>query len=114
MEVIREHSQSNFVSLKKSLTQEDIRVNAAKLRAMIEQLQLEGVKLSFKTRMTFKEYLADISSSWWFYLVLIITLSEFFFVTSDVQTGIFLFLRIVFGLAVLGIIPGLLTLLVVF
>ena len=114
MEIIRKHRPSNFVSLKKALTQEDIRVNNSKLLTMIAQLQLEGVKLSFKPQGSFRSYLADILSSWWFYLVIIITLSEFFFVTSNIQAGIFLFLRIVFGLAVLGIIPGFLTLLVVF
>src|SRR6266481_4127782 len=102
MEVIRKHRPSNFVSLKKFLTQEDIRVNDAKLLSIIGQLQSEGVKLSVKPRGSFKEYLTDIWSTWWFYLVIIVTLSEFYFVISDVQTGLFLFLRIVFGLGVLG------------
>src|SRR5207244_5197995 len=59
-------------------------------------------------------YLIDIWSVWWFYLVIIVALSEFFFVIYDVQTGPLLFFRIVFGLGVLGIILGYLTVLAVF
>ncbi len=82
---------------------------------MIEQLQSEGtITLSFKPLGSFKEYLADVWSSWWFYIVIIVAASELFFVISDVQTGPFLLLRIVFGLGVLGIVPGFLTVLTVF
>src|SRR5438876_11023618 len=82
---------------------------------MIEQLQSEGtIRLSFKPLGSFKEYLADLWSSWWFYVVIIVAVSELFFVISDVQNGPFLLLRTVFGLGVLGIIPGFLTVLAVF
>jgi uncharacterized membrane protein len=60
------------------------------------------------------EYLADVWSVWWFYLVIIVALSEFFFVIYNVQTGPLLLLRIVFGLGILGIIPGFLTVMAVF
>jgi len=115
IEVIRKHRPSTIVSLKKSLTQEGIGLNDHKLLPMIEQLQSEGtIRLSFKPLGSFKQYLTDIWSSWWFYIVIIVAASELFFVISDVQTGPFLFLRIVFGLGVLGIIPGFLTVLAVF
>src|SRR5207253_10952034 len=82
---------------------------------MIEQLQSEGtIKLSFKPLGSFKEYLADVWSSWWFYIVIIVAASELFFVISDVQNGPLLFLRIAFGLGVLGPTPGSLTFLAVF
>src|SRR5437588_10578483 len=71
-------------------------------------------KLSFKHQGSFKEYLTDVWSVWWFYLVIIVALSEFFFVIYDVETGPLLFFRIVFGLGVLGIVPGFLTVLAVF
>lgn len=115
IEVIRKYRPSNIASLKKALTQEGIRVNDPKLLPLVEQLQSEGtIKLSFEPRGSFKGYLADVRSAWWFYLAIIVALSELFFVISDIQTGPFLFLRIVFGLGVLGIIPGLLTVLAVF
>jgi len=115
IEAIRKHRPSTIASLKKSLTQEGIRLNDPKLLPMIEQLQSEGtITLSFKPLGSFKEYLADVWSSWWFYIVIIVAASELFFVISDVQTGPFLLLRIVFGLGVLGIVPGFLTVLTVF
>jgi len=115
IEAIRKHRPSTIASLKKSLTQEGIRLNDPKLLPMIEQLQSEGtIKLSFKPLGSFKEYLADVWSSWWFYIVIIVAASELFFVISDVQNGPLLFLRIVFGLGVLGLIPGFLTVLAVF
>jgi len=115
IEAIRKHRPSTIASLKKSLTQEGIRLNDPKLLPMIEQLQSEGtIKLSFRPLGSFKEYLADVWSSWWFYIVIIVAVSELFFVISDVQNGPLLFLRIVFGLGVLGLIPGFLTVLAVF
>ncbi|TMI61679.1 DUF1616 domain-containing protein [Candidatus Bathyarchaeota archaeon] len=72
------------------------------------------IKLSFKHHGSFKEYLIDVWSVWWFYLVIIVALSEFFFVIYDLQTGPLLFFRIVFGLGVLGLIPGFLTVQAVF
>ncbi len=71
------------------------------------------INLSFQHQGSFKEYLADVWSVWWFYLVIIVAMSEFFFVIYDVQTGPLLFFRIVFGLGVLGIIPGFLTVMAV-
>ncbi len=115
IEIIKKHRPSSFASLKKSLTQDDVRVDDTTLLSMIEQLQSEGtITLSLKLPGSFKEYLADVWSAWWFYLVIIVALSEFFFVIFDVQTGLFLFLRIVFGLGMLGTIPGLLTVTVIF
>ena len=82
---------------------------------MIEQLKAGGsIKLSLKPRGSFKNYLANVRNAWWFYVVIIVAVSEVFFVISDVRTGPFLFLRIVFGLGVLGLIPGFLTVLVLF
>src|SRR5438132_1982737 len=72
------------------------------------------IKLSFKHQGSFKEYLIDVWIVWLFYLVIFVALSEFFFVMYDVLTGSLLFFRIVFGLGVLGIIPGFLTVMAVF
>ncbi len=115
IEVIRQHRPSKITSLKKSLAQANIRVNEEKLLTMIEQFKAgESIKLSLKPRGSFKNYLANVWNAWWFYIVIIVAVSEVFFVISDVRTGPFLFLRIVFGLGVLGLIPGYLTVLVLF
>jgi hypothetical protein len=115
IEVVKQHHPANLAALKKSLNDENISIDDEKLLPLIEQLLSEGaIKLSVKVAGSFKEYLADIWNAWWFYLAIIVASSELFFVVSNAQTGAALFLRILFGLGILGIIPGFLTVLIVF
>ena len=115
IEVVKHHRPTSLASLKKSLDEENINIDDRKLLALIEQLKSEGrIKLSVKVPDSFKEYLADIWNTWWFYLAIIVALSELFFVIFDAQAGAAMFLRILFGLGMLGIIPGFLTVLIVF
>jgi hypothetical protein len=115
IEVVKRHRPANLAALKKYLNEENISIDDEKLLPLIEQLQSEGtIKLSVKVTGSFKEYLADIWNAWWFYLAIIVALSELFFVISNAQAGAALFLRILFGLGILGIIPGFLTVLIVF
>jgi hypothetical protein len=115
IEVVKQHRPTNLASLKKSLNEENINIDDEKLLALIELLQSEGtIKLSVKLAGSFKEYLADIWNAWWFYIAIIVALCELFFVISNAQAGAALFLRILFGLGILGIIPGFLTVLIIF
>lgn len=63
---------------------------------------------------SFKEYLRNISETWWFYSSMIIAVLELVLVFSNAQIGVALVFRMLFGLGILGIIPGFLTTLVVF
>src|SRR5213594_1384809 len=93
IEVVKQHRPTNFASLKKSLDEENINTDDEKLLALIEQLKSEGrIKLSIKGPGSFKEYLADIWNTWWFYLAIIVALSELFFVISNAQAGAAMFL----------------------
>jgi Protein of unknown function (DUF1616) len=115
IDIVKRHRPSNVASLRRSLIEENIKISDAKLLLLIEQLKSEGtINLSFRTTSSFKEYLSDIWNTWWFYLAIIVTLSELLLVISDAQTGAALFLRILFGIGVLGLIPGFLTVLIVF
>ena len=97
------------------MVEENINIDDEKLLALVEQLKSEGtIKPSVNSPGSFKEYLADIWNTWWFYLAIIVALSELFFVISNAQAGAALFLRILFGLGMLGIIPGFLTVLIIF
>ena len=58
---------------------------------------------------SFITYLADMWTTWWFYLSIIIAVSELYLVISDANVGIALFVRNVLGLGILGLIPGFLT-----
>ena len=115
IEIVKKHRPSNLASLRKVLSEEDISVKDERLLSLVEQLQSEGtIKLSNKHPGSFKEHLLDIWNAWWFYLTIIVAFSEFFLVISNAQDGVALFLRILFGLGILGIIPGLLTVLIIF
>jgi len=115
IEVIKRHRSYSLASLQKSLKGENINVSDEKLLWLVKQLQSDGtIELSTKDAASFRGYLIDIWNAWWFYLVIIIALSELFLVISNAQAGAALFLRILFGLGILGIIPGSLTVMIVF
>jgi uncharacterized membrane protein len=115
IEVVKKHRPSSLTSLKKSLNEENIKIREEELLQLIKQLQSDGtIKLSIRTAASIKEYLTDIWSTWWFYLAIIVSISELALVVLNATTGASLFLRIIFGLAMLGIIPGFLTVLVIF
>ncbi len=113
--IVKQHRPSNLASLKKFLNEANLNVSDEKLHPLIKQLQSEGtLKFSVHHTGSFNEYLADIWNAWWFYLVIVVTLSELFLVISNSQAGVALVLRILFGLGVLGIIPGFLTVMMIF
>jgi uncharacterized membrane protein len=113
--IVKQHRPSNLASLKKFLNEANMNVSDEKLLPLIKQLQSEGtLKFSVQHTGSFNEYLADIWNAWWFYLVIVVTLSELFLVISNSQAGVPLVLRILFGLGVLGIIPGFLTVMIIF
>ena len=115
VDVVRKHRASTLASLKKYLNKESIKFKDEELLSLIRQLQSDGtIKLSMKTVTSFSEYLIDFWNAWWFYLVIIVAVSELSLVISDAQMGAALFLRNVLGLGVLGIIPGFLTVLILF
>jgi len=115
IEIVKQHRPSNLASLKKFLNEANMNFTDEKLLPLIKQLQSEGTfRLSVQHTGSFGEYLADIWNAWWFYFVIIVTLSELFLVISNSQAGVALLLRVLFGLGVLGIIPGFLTVMIVF
>lgn len=82
---------------------------------MINHLLSAGTaRLTVRSVGSFKEYLGDIMGMWWFYTSMVIAILELVLVVGDAQVGIALFFRMVFGLGILGIIPGFLTTMVLF
>jgi len=115
IDVIKKHRPSSLASLKKFLNEENVNVSDEKLFPLVKQLQSDGtITLSIKYPGSFREYLVDIWNAWWFYFVIIVALSELYLVISDAHAGAALLLRNLFGLGILGIIPGFLTVLIVF
>jgi uncharacterized membrane protein len=115
VDIVRRHHPSTLAAVKESLSEEGINISDEELLPLIRKLQYDGtINLSLKVAASFKEYLFDIWSTWWFYLAIIVAMSELTIVISNATVGAILFLRIVFGLGMLGIIPGFLTVLIVF
>jgi len=115
VDIVRKHHPSTLASLKESLSEEGINISDEELLPLIRELQSDGtIILSLKVAASFREYLIDIWSTWWFYLAIVVAVSELALVVSNAMVGATLFLRILFGLGMLGIIPGFLTVLIVF
>ena len=113
--VIKKRRPSTIASLKRYLEEAKIKVGDEELLLLVRELQSDRtVKLFTSDTTSFKKYLADIWNTWWFYVALAIALPEPFLVVWNVQAGALLFLRIVFALGILGIIPGFLTVQIVF
>jgi len=113
--VVKKHHPPTVTSLKKCLNDEGIKFSDEELLSLVQQLRSDGtIKLSLKNAASFRDYVIDIWSTWWFYLVIIVAVSELFLVISNAQIGAVLFLRNVFGLGVLGLIPGFVTVLMIF
>lgn len=105
----------DLTSLKKYLNVEGFHPDEGSLLSLVDQLVSDGtIKLSLKAANSFREYLLDIWSTWWFYASAIVALFEVFLVVSNAQAGLSVFIRIALGLGLLGIIPGFLTSLVLF
>lgn len=110
IEIFKKHRPADLASLKKHLDAENFRTNGEELYSLLDQLVLEGtIKTSLRTASSFREYLFDLPTAWWFYASIGIALFEASLVVINAHAGTGLFIRIIFGLGVLGIIPGLLT-----
>lgn len=84
-------------------------------KSMVNQLPPnERRRLPTRSAGSFKEYMRDISAMWWFYSSIAIAIVELVLVISNTQVGLALFFRVIFGLGILGIIPGFLTTLALF
>jgi len=115
IDVVKRNHPSSLASLKRFLKDENINVSDERLLQLVKQLQSDGtITLGIKHPGSFREYLLDAWNAWWFYLAIIVALSEVYLVMSNAQAGAALFLRNLFGLGILGIIPGFLTVLIVF
>jgi len=114
--IVAERNPSNLAALKKCLEDERIKVSDEKLLPLIRQMQSDGeIRLYPAAKAgSFEEYLTSYWETWWIYLTMAIAVSESLLVFTQSLTGALLLLRIVFGLGMLGFIPGYLTVLIIF
>jgi len=114
--IVRTRHPSTLADLKKYLEDEMIDAGDEELLPLIKQMQASGeTRLYVPARASsFEEYLTSYWDTWWVYLAVIVAVSESFLVFLESQTGPLLFLRMVFGLGLLGFVPGYLTVRIIF
>lgn len=112
---IQKYHPASIEDLRDRLEQEGIGSTDEALFEAVGQLESEGVEVTLLSKKySAAEYLADARNSWWLYATMIITTTEVAVVLNHVQTGILSSVRLIFGLALLGYLPGLATTKIVF
>ena len=93
-----------------------VEVDDKELLRLVDQMRSSGeIRLQVRERPdSFEEYLTSYWDTWWVYLAITVAVSESFLVFLGTQTGALLFLRMVFGLGILGFVPGYLTVRIIF
>jgi hypothetical protein len=114
--VVGKRHPSTIADLKKCLEDERIEVRDQELLPLIKQMQSRGeIRLYLPARASsFEEYLTSYWDTWWVYLAVIVAVSESFLVFLESQTGPLFFLRMVFGVGLLGFVPGYMTVRILF
>jgi len=114
--VIQKRHPPTLADLKQCLEDEMIESSDEELLLLIKQMRSRGeIKLYLPARAgSFEEYLSSYSDTWWIYLAVVIAVSESFLVFLESQSGPLLFLRMVFGVGLLGFVPGYLTVRIIF
>jgi hypothetical protein len=114
--IVAKRHPSTVASLKKCLEDERIKVSDEKLLPLIIQMQSAGeITLCLPALAgSFEEYLTGYWGTWWIYLTMVVAASESLLVFSQYQNGPLLLLRILFGLGMLGFLPGYLTVMIIF
>jgi len=105
---LQKYHPSSIAELKKRLTEEGIRSTDEDLLDIVDELRSDGefdlfdpVKLN-----SFPQFLLDAANSWWVYAVMSISILELFLVMYPSQNILLVSFRLLFGLGLLGFLPG--------
>src|SRR5438094_9195754 len=99
---------SSISELKKRLNEEGIRSANEDLLEIVRELQSDGeIGLLDPVMLdSFPRFLLDASNSWAVYTVVSISILELFLVAYPTQNTLLVSLRLLFGLGLLGFLPG--------
>ncbi len=104
---IRKYRPTTVEDLRERLAHEGFEASNDALLGIIGQLRSEGVSLGrHGPGGSFSSFLGDVDLSWWVYVAVIVSVTETLLVFYQQETGILAVLRLLFGLAVLGFLPG--------
>ncbi len=116
IDFLQKYHPSSVAELRRRLASEGIRASDDDLLNIIGELQRDGeIRLSIPVSLgSFPGFLSDTRNSWWIYTTVLISLAEIFLVRYNAQ-GLFLgSLRLLFGLGLLGFLPGYATVQILF
>jgi hypothetical protein len=116
IEFLQKYHPSSVTELRSRLANEGIRANDDDLLNIIRELQRDGdIRLSIPASLdSFLGFLSDTGNSWWIYATVLISLAEIFLVRYNVQDPFLGSLRLLFGLGLLGFLPGYATVQILF
>jgi len=104
---IRQHNPSTISELESRLSQEGIRSSEEDLFEIVRDLQRTGlISLGKTSSESLTSFLSEPSEAWWVYATLSISIVEVLLVVFQTQTASLVSLRILFGLGLLGFLPG--------
>jgi hypothetical protein len=105
---LQKYHPSSLPELKSRLANEGIRAGDEDLLNIIRELQQDGAihLLAPVSPDSFAHYLGDTTNSWWIYATLLVSFAELFLVSYNVRDPFFGGFRLLFGLGLLGFLPG--------
>ncbi len=105
---LQKYHPSSIAELKKRLNEEGIRSAEDDLLEIVRELQSDGeIGLLDPVMLdSFRRFLLDASNSWGVYTVVSISILEVFLVAYSTQNTLLVSLRLLFGLGLLGFLPG--------
>jgi hypothetical protein len=113
---LQKYHPSSVAELRSRLASEGIRASDDDLLNIIGELQRDGeIHLSIPVSLgSFPGFLSDTRNSWWIYTTVLISLAEIFLVRYNAQGPFLGSLRLLFGLGLLGFLPGYATVQILF
>ena len=104
---IRKYDPSTISELESTLSQEGVRSTEEDLLEIVRDLQRSGlISLGRTSYESLTSFLTEPGEAWWVYAIISVSIVEVLLVVFQTQTGSLLGLRILFGLGLLGFLPG--------
>jgi len=105
---LQKYHPSTIAELRRKLTEEGIRSADEDLLEIVRELRNDGeIDLFDPVKLdSFPQFLLDAANSWWVYAVVSISILELFLVAFPTQNILLVSLRLMFGLSLLGFLPG--------
>ncbi len=108
MALIRKHHPSSLASLKRVLRRSKVELSEEEFLRLVGQHQSEG-HLSLhapQEASTFTQFLKDYRRVWWVYAILLVVCGNTILVAYNATDQVLSALRFIFGLGLLGFVPG--------